>query len=288
MVEYIFLFSKSEDYFYDADAVSVPQAEHERTRRLREQQHGLTTRYSIRRDDESHGQVSPGQNGVAKSVAARHALAVKGTRRRRNSDWFTESWQGLMQDSLRRPMAMIVNPQPFQLEMCTACSTVFSKPEFRKLSKDAEDKRICTCGAGDWLSHFATFPERMVTPCILAGTSERGACRHCGNPYTRIADRPGVGDWHPNGARGKDKTEPARMKMKSTINPAPSTLWEATCSHDLFPVEVEPCTVLDPFSGSATSGVVALRHGRSFIGIELSAPYIAMAERRIELAAVSS
>jgi site-specific DNA-methyltransferase (adenine-specific) len=31
--------------------------------------------------------------------------------------------------------------------------------------------------------------------------------------------------------------------------------------------------VLDPFSGSATTGVVALRHGRKYIGIDLSAEY---------------
>ena len=32
--------------------------------------------------------------------------------------------------------------------------------------------------------------------------------------------------------------------------------------------------VLDPFSGSATTGVVALRYGRKYIGIDLSADYI--------------
>jgi site-specific DNA-methyltransferase (adenine-specific) len=31
--------------------------------------------------------------------------------------------------------------------------------------------------------------------------------------------------------------------------------------------------ILDPFSGSATTGVVALRHGRKYIGIDLSADY---------------
>lgn len=31
--------------------------------------------------------------------------------------------------------------------------------------------------------------------------------------------------------------------------------------------------ILDPFSGSATTGVVALRHGRKYIGIDLSAEY---------------
>ena len=54
---------------------------------------------------------------------------------------------------------------------------------------------------------------------------------------------------------------------------------------------VEPCiaagsregdTVLDPFAGSGTVGVVALRAGRDFIGIDLSPEYVEMARRRIE------
>ena len=55
--------------------------------------------------------------------------------------------------------------------------------------------------------------------------------------------------------------------------------WQPTCAHDAAtPV---PCTVLDPFSGSGTVGVVALRHGRSFVGIDLNAEYVAMARKRI-------
>ena len=56
------------------------------------------------------------------------------------------------------------------------------------------------------------------------------------------------------------------------------------------PKLVEPCilagsapgdVVLDPFAGSGTTGVVALRHDRSFIGIELSAAYCEIARWRI-------
>jgi DNA modification methylase len=42
-----------------------------------------------------------------------------------------------------------------------------------------------------------------------------------------------------------------------------------------------PCLVLDAFCGSGTTGVVALRHGRRFIGIELKLDYVALARRRI-------
>jgi DNA modification methylase len=41
-------------------------------------------------------------------------------------------------------------------------------------------------------------------------------------------------------------------------------------------------TVLDPFNGSGTTGVVALRYHRNYIGIELNPEYVAMAENRIQ------
>jgi len=40
-------------------------------------------------------------------------------------------------------------------------------------------------------------------------------------------------------------------------------------------------TVLDPFSGSATTGEVALKLGRDYIGIDLNEEYAAIAESRI-------
>lgn len=54
---------------------------------------------------------------------------------------------------------------------------------------------------------------------------------------------------------------------------------------------IEPCvlagsaagdTILDPFVGSGTTGVVALRHGRNFVGIDLSPEYCEMARNRID------
>lgn len=63
-------------------------------------------------------------------------------------------------------------------------------------------------------AHFATFPPKLVEPCILAGCPEGG-------------------------------------------------------------------TVLDPFNGAGTTGLVATRLHRNYIGIELNQEYIAMAERRI-------
>ena len=39
--------------------------------------------------------------------------------------------------------------------------------------------------------------------------------------------------------------------------------------------------VLDPFCGSGTTGVAAVRHGRKFIGMELSEEYIELSRKRI-------
>lgn len=42
------------------------------------------------------------------------------------------------------------------------------------------------------------------------------------------------------------------------------------------------CIVLDPFLGSGTTGVVAKKHDREFIGIELNSSYFEIAKKRIE------
>ena len=42
--------------------------------------------------------------------------------------------------------------------------------------------------------------------------------------------------------------------------------------------------VLDPFTGSGTTGVACAKEGRDFIGIELDAEYVEIARRRIEAA----
>jgi DNA modification methylase len=37
-------------------------------------------------------------------------------------------------------------------------------------------------------AHFAVFPTKLVEPCILAGTSARGACPACGAPWRRVVE----------------------------------------------------------------------------------------------------
>jgi len=44
-------------------------------------------------------------------------------------------------------------------------------------------------------------------------------------------------------------------------------------------------TILDPFTGSGSTGVAAIQEGYSFVGIELDNEYAEIAKRRIEAAA---
>jgi len=46
--------------------------------------------------------------------------------------------------------------------------------------------------------------------------------------------------------------------------------------------ETKPGLVVDPFMGSGTTGAVALKLGREFIGFELNPNYVKFAEDRIE------
>ena len=41
--------------------------------------------------------------------------------------------------------------------------------------------------------------------------------------------------------------------------------------------------VLDPFCGSGTTGVVANRYGRDFIGIDFSEEYLQISKKRLEM-----
>lgn len=90
-------------------------------------------------------------------------------------------------------------------------------------------------------------------------------------------------------ARYKDGTQPAGRNKRSVWEIATQPYPEAHFA--TFPPKlVEPMvlagsaegdTVLDPFCGAGTTGVVALRRERSFIGIDLNPDYCELARQRI-------
>jgi DNA modification methylase len=56
---------------------------------------------------------------------------------------------------------------------------------------------------------------------------------------------------------------------------------EALCEPPILATSKPDDLVLDPFTGSGTVAVVALRHNRNFIGVELNPQYAQIAENRI-------
>lgn len=135
------------------------------------------------------------------------------------------------------------------------------------------------------VEHFAVMPTELARRCILAGSSPQ-ACGECGAPWTRIVERVREGD-HEAASRPKH-LQSAKSTLSLSGNGSRewaargglrrSLGWEPTCEHE---AEATSCVVLDPFAGAGTTGVVAVRLGRSFVGVELSAKYAAIAEHRI-------
>jgi len=126
-------------------------------------------------------------------------------------------------------------------------------------------------------AHFATFPKDLIEPCILAGTSAHGCCSKCGQPYERVMEKTGEFQrrWSTNNAEGSPYE--SQSSMQNTYRTAG---WSVDCPCGCS-APVVPCTVLDPFTGSGTTCVVALNHGRKFIGTELNPDYIKIATDRI-------
>lgn len=152
--EYIFLFSKSQKYFYDAEAIKTPAADS-----------------SIARwDQDLHAQTQsarvPGKtNGNMKAVGGpmkdlpegqtniRKARDKQRGHSRRHAG-FNDRWDAMTTTEQR---SMGANKR-----------TVWHMAT--NSFKDA---------------HFATFPEELITDPIKAGTSEHGCCSACGAPYLR-------------------------------------------------------------------------------------------------------
>jgi DNA modification methylase len=133
-------------------------------------------------------------------------------------------------------------------------------------------------------AHFATFPRRLVEPCVKAGTSEKGCCPECGAPWKRRVVVERSDDNYYVTGKSQAKHEMGLVTALSGYGPGGPPKrrtdgWYPTCKCPEH--EPIPCTVLDPFCGSGTTGLVALREGRRFIGIELNGDYIPLAYKRI-------
>ena len=139
-------------------------------------------------------------------------------------------------------------------------------------------------------AHFAVYPEKLIEPCIKAGTSAHGCCADCGAPWRRITERLPTGyDGSKYGESAVDATGGVISggTEKSTLGSSGGALtanyqttgWQPTCQCECK--KIVPAIVLDPFMGAGTTGLVARKLSRHYVGYELNAEYIKIAEKRI-------
>ena len=139
-------------------------------------------------------------------------------------------------------------------------------------------------------AHFATYPEKLIETPIRSGCPEF-VCKSCGaarKPIfapiendTRLLQENAAqgihrGDWFPRRTAKFPAGQKSGVKKCATTYNFPNGYTECGCG-----VGFTPGFVLDPFFGAGTTGVVARKLGRRFIGIELNPEYIRMAKRRI-------
>lgn len=137
-------------------------------------------------------------------------------------------------------------------------------------------------------AHFAVMSETLASTCIKAGASEYGCCPKCKAPWVRMVETSGGRDWHQDKMvakgipgelagegsykRGQSKTPLNNTKQRSFMG------WEPSCGCNQ---EQVPCTVLDPFSGSGTTGQESLKVHRDYLGIDVQSKYLPLAKARI-------
>lgn len=129
-------------------------------------------------------------------------------------------------------------------------------------------------------AHFATFPEELVRRCMLAGTSERGACPDCGRAWVRVVEKKKPVTRTVNADTPPGQTIQGNFSKERFDDPIVITTlgWRPQCACGKEPV---PCVVHDPFCGAGTTPYVALKGNRWFTAFELKQEYIDMANRRI-------
>ncbi len=259
-----FLLAKTADYYYDIEAVRQPHTEVSVNR--------------VKRPFHLSQEVKERSVNSAEDGDMTRFCHPNGRNRRNTDGWFEsiKSWFGSISKMIDDKGRGLVS------------------------SPDGEPLAIVSPTAQFKGAHFATFPQELIEPLILSGTSERGACPQCTAPFIRIMEK--VGTFQRRWSRSNAEDSPYQQQG-SDQNVYKEKGWRPSCScyderyekefpgiteeeKSVTPVpdswESVPCIVLDIFSGSGTTGVVALRHGKAYIGCEINQQYKAMSEARLE------
>lgn len=135
-------------------------------------------------------------------------------------------------------------------------------------------------------AHFAVYPERLCELPIKSSCPPK-VCPECGTPWDRdseVLEREIAGGVSrvPEDERGyADRQGQSQNDREGLTQPTERRLgeWEQQCECDT--TEAVPGIVLDPFAGAGTTCRVAKDLGRRFVGIELNADYLALAQKRV-------
>lgn len=135
-------------------------------------------------------------------------------------------------------------------------------------------------------AHFAVFPEGLAKTPLEAGCP-KALCKACGKPRIKLFKKVELGRGGSGTKYDIKKSTAGRLAQKRQAYremgfenpPAPEFIGYSDCGCG---AGFEPGVVLDPFIGSGTTGLVAKKLGRNYIGLELNPDYIRIAEKRIK------
>lgn len=213
--EYIFLLSKSPRYYFDADAIAEPATALERYQRAVDT--GET--FTVGRHKARRGETPPAPMELLTRGAAN--VAARGTRNKRTV------WE--------------VDPVDVQIPA--------NLPDGWDEHADLPPASVWKVATGGFSGpHYACYPAALIEPCILAGTSARGACPGCRAPWVRVTEglhKKGKplrkGEWEAEtqeksmtGAGGDGRSGRVRVgldrKAKEEKTPVYRTIgWKPTC-----------------------------------------------------------
>lgn len=202
--EYIFLLAKSEQYFYDAEAIKEPVNGGANARGPGNKTHKGTTAYENGAGEHrtKAGLVAYAERQRAVGVGPKASSADSGTK---YNESFSAAIVGLVSTRNKRSVWEIATES-------------FSE------------------------AHFATYPTKLVEPCIKAGTSEKGCCANCGAPWERIVEQVDTGrkqkmaDGWDTGDGGHGNVHRDGREAGETGKPVTESRtvgWRPTCHCDL-------------------------------------------------------
>jgi len=131
-------------------------------------------------------------------------------------------------------------------------------------------------------AHFAVFPEALIEPMIAAGCPKQ-ICTKCGLAREKRIEY--TGNNLPKGggrcikyeSSGQNLSPTSTLLTKVVKEKEDKGFTDCGCKADW-----KGGVVLDPFMGSGTTAAVAKKQGKQYIGFELNAEYIKIAEMRLK------